>query len=292
MTISASPESYFFYGNGLRQHYWHFRSPGCATVIMLHGIRSYAKTWMRTAELLRAHFDIVALDLRGRGDSEWSAVANYYADDYVADIAALVDHLQLHQLILLGHSLGGQNALLYAAKHPAQVAALIVEDIGPGSSSAGAGAVRIVREFENTPEQFDSWQEATQFWRSIRPHISDASLRQRVLETLTENADGKIRWSYDFAGIKKARLDAAAHPSKIPDLWPAVRSLACPTLVLRGENSDYLSRDTLIAMANSNPRIEIAEVPGATHYVHDDNFSDFYQRIDRFLDPLKQRKQE
>ncbi len=169
MLNESSPASHFFQANGLRHHYWRWSNPGQPTIILLHGIRSYGRTWQTTASLLRDKFDVVALDLRGRGESEWSVDARYYYEDYVADMEALVEHLRLTSFFLLGHSLGGQNAMVYTARHPGQVKALIVEDIGPGSSASGQGAERIVREFNNTPPEFDSWNAATAFWGPTSP---------------------------------------------------------------------------------------------------------------------------
>lgn len=286
MTSTEENQSCYFVANGLQQHYWRWGDKHAPTIILLHGIRSYGKTWLRTAALLKQDFQVIALDLRGRGNSDWSADESYYYPDYLADLEALVAHLALDEFYLLGHSLGGQNALVYSAKHPNKVKALIIEDIGPGSSASGDGAARIVREFKHTPQSFESWQAGTDFWRSIRPNISQASLSQRVAETLTENAQGKIVWSYDFVGIKNARLAAAEDHSKLPDLWPAVKSLQCPTLVLRGALSDFLPKETLLAMAHENPSIQIAEVSNATHYVHDDNFDEFYQYLHHFLDQV------
>jgi pimeloyl-ACP methyl ester carboxylesterase len=281
--MGPSNASAYFDANGIRHHYLHWGNAKNPCLILLHGIRSYAKTWINTAERLKDRFYVVALDLRGRGESGWSADKQYYYPDYVSDLEALVNHLEIEHFYLLGHSLGGQNALLYAAKHPDHIDALIVEDIGPGSSASGQGAARIVREFSNTPAKFDGWEEATAFWRSIRPGISEESLAQRVRETLKE-ANGKVIWSYDFVGIKDARLAAAADTSLLPDLWPAVENLRSPTLVMRGARSDFLSRETQEAMAESNAVIETAEISGATHYVHDDNFEEFYSVLNSFLD--------
>ena len=87
-------------------------------------------------------------------------------------------------------------------------------------------------------------------------------------------------------------LAAAEDGSKLPDLWPAVDALECPTLFIRGENSDFLSRETLAALQRHNPLVEVVEVTGATHYVHDDNFDEFYRHLHGFLDRvlLSERK--
>lgn len=290
MSQSLQVQDHYFEANGIRHHYWSCGPVGAPVIVMLHGIRSYANTWFNTARELQDRYRIIALDLRGRGGSGWSAEEHYFCEDYVADLEALVSHLSVEKVLLLGHSLGGQNALVYTQRHPERVQALIVEDIGPGSSASGQGAQRIVREFEGTPRDFPSWEEATRFWRSIRPNISDQSLQQRVRETLQEDESGRISWSYDFEGIKNARLKAARDPSLLPDLWPAVDSLRCETLVIRGERSDFLPVSVLRAMAERNPYVTALEVSDATHYVHDDNFDEFIGALKRFLERLYEQE--
>lgn len=278
--------SHYFETNGLKLHYLSWGETTNHTIIMLHGIRSYANTWAPTAERLADNYNVIALDQRGRGKSDWSPAGDYFTDDYVSDLEALVHHLGLASFILLGHSLGGANSLVYSARHPDKVSALIIEDIGPGSSAGTAGAERIVREFTDTPAEFSGWDEARTFWRRIRPKISEQSLASRVTETLKEDSDGLIRWRFDFPGIKQARLAAARDTTRLPDLWPCVDSLQCPALVMRGSLSDFLSATTLREMAARNHRIRTAEIPNATHYVHDDNFRDFINTLQDFLNSL------
>lgn len=275
--------SHYFDADGLRLHYLSWGQPGDPSLVLLHGIRGYARTWEKTANLLKARYHVVALDQRGRGSSDWSPTADYYVDDYVADLEALFAHLDVAAATLLGHSLGGSNALAFTDRHPEKVHRLVIEDIGPGSSDAGAGASRIVREFQTTPSSFASWEEAWQFWRAARPNMTAESIDSRVQETLVEAEGGAVVWRFDFAGIRKARLDAAADPSKLPDLWPCVEHLTCPTLLIRGAESDFLSRATAEEMVRRNGLVRLVDIPGATHYVHDDNFQAFFAALDAFL---------
>lgn len=273
----------YFRSHELNLHYLSWGNESLPVIIMLHGIRSYANTWAPVAELLSDRFRVIALDQRGRGASDWSARHAYFGDDYVADMEALVEHLKLENFSLLGHSMGGANALLYADRHADKVCALVIEDAGPGSSTGSAGAKRIIREFTNTPIEFDNWEAGREFWRSIRPNISEQSLSSRVNETLKRDADGKVRWRFDFVGIRDARLAAARDPDKLPDLWPCIDRLQCPTLVMRGSRSDYLTPEVMREMAERNGRIETVEIPDATHYVHDDNLPAYMDVLRGFL---------
>ena len=249
---------------------------------MLHGIRGYAGTWAKVAKRLANNYRVIALDHRGRGSSDWCPRADYFVETYVLDIAALVRCEQLAAFALVGHSMGGANAFAYAARHPEQVTALVIEDIGPGSSESGVGKERILRELRQTPASFSSWDEAARYWRGIRPGIAADALNSRLTETLVAK-EGKIAWRYDFEGVRKARLQAAQDPSKLPDLWTCIDKLRCPTLVIRGANSDFVTADSLASMGGRNHQIETHETPGATHYVHDDNFLDFMRATEAFL---------
>ena len=256
-------------------------------IILLHGLRSYAMTWELAARRLSAHFRMIALDQRGRGDSDWEPERNYYTHAYVEDLEALVAHLGIDSFVLIGHSLGGANALVYAARHPERVRALVIEDIGPGSSSSTEGAKRIVHEIESTPSRFDNWEAARRFWRSKRPDISEAALDSRVEYTLKQDANGAVVWKYDAEGIGFARLELARRPELSVDLWPAVDSIRCPTLVIRGDRSDFLPRSTVQAMCRRNPNMTSSEIRDAGHYVHDDNGDAFVVVLGDFLAKLE-----
>jgi esterase len=279
-TATAEGTDRYVHLAGLRFHYVEWGSGDRPVLLMLHGLRSYAETFAGFAPALADRFRVLSLDQRGRGRTDWDARGEYHAERYVADLEAFVEALGLDTLHLLGHSMGGSNALLFAARHPRRVLSLIIEDSGPGASAGGAGAERIRRELAATPIDFDDWESGRRFWRSIRPNVTDAAIDSRVRHSLRETDHGRIGWRHDQAGIARARLDPA---TPIPDLWPAVDALACPTLLLRGADSDFLRADTAAEMARRNPRIRLREIPDAGHYVHDDQPQRFIAEIRAFL---------
>ena len=270
--------SHFFKNrSGLGLHYLTWGEPEQPVLIMLHGLRSYAATWYLLAPLLAEHFYVVALDQRGRGQSDWAEYSSYQTEYYVHDLEDLIAELKVDQIILLGHSLGGTNALEFTRLHPEQVQALIVEDIGPGSSIQGDGAARIRYEMQSTPLSFVSWDEATTFWQKLRPLIDEQGIQSRLQHTLVEK-DGLIHWRHDQEGIAKARL---SFPSI--DLWPAVKSLTCPTLFIKGGLSDFLTTEILEKIKENNKLVKTVEIAGASHYVHDDQTEQFNQTVQDFL---------
>ena len=268
--------------DGLRLRYVEWGSPTAPAIIALHGLRSFAYTWEPVALPLAERFRIIALDQRGRGQSDWDPKREYYTAAYVRDLEGLVDALGLQRFVLLGHSMGGANAFVYAAEHPERLAGLVIEDIGPGSSATSAGAQRIRRELLATPSEFSNWDAAVAFWRSQRPNIPEAAVHARVHHSMKTLDDGRVIWRHDSQGIAQARLNATAQ--QLVDLWPHVRAVRTPTLLLRGARSDFLSRETADEMARANPHILVREVSAATHYVHDDNLDGFEGELHAFLD--------
>ncbi|SEE57297.1 alpha/beta fold hydrolase [Pseudomonas kilonensis] len=265
-----SANSQFFTNrSGLRLHYLSWGNPSGIAVVLLHGLRSYAQTWDGLANALGERYCCYALDQRGRGYSDWADAASYRTEAYVNDLEDLVVHLELRRFVLVGHSLGGTNALEYARLNPGRLQALVIEDIGPGSSVSGDGAERIRREMSQTPLLFPDWESAAQFWLQARPGLSQEGLASRLMYSMKETLAG-IEWRHDQQGIAQARLSITP-----TDLWPAVRALDCPTLFIRGARSDFLPLATLESIKQANKWVRTEEIADASHYVHDDQSAMF-----------------
>jgi len=226
---------------------------------------------------------LIAIDQRGRGSSDWDPARNYYTDAYLSDLIAVIDTLGLGRFALLGHSMGGTTAYVFAADHPERLAALIVEDIAPGSSATGAGAERIVREMASLPDDFPDWAAARHYWRAKRASVGDAAIEERLAESLKQGEDGRIVWRYDAAGIRETRLHP--DPARLVDLWPVVDRISVPTRIIRGGDSDFCPLGTVAQMSQRNPAISAVTVPGASHYVHDDMPEVFNAQVRDFLLP-------
>jgi pimeloyl-ACP methyl ester carboxylesterase len=269
-----------FFNNrsGLQLHCLRWGDPGGVPVLLLHGLRAYAQTWEALAAALGPGYCCHALDQRGRGLSDWAEWSSYRTEVYVDDLEDLVAHLGFGRFVLVGHSLGGANALEYARRNPGRLLALVIEDIGPGSSSSGDGAERIRREMRETPLWFADWAEAEAFWRTSRPGLSAEALVSRLAHSMQAGEQG-VTWRHDQQGIAEARLNI--EPT---DLWPAVRAIDCPTLFIRGGRSDFLPPATLAALREANSNIATAEIANASHYVHDDQGAAFNRLVTGYLD--------
>ena len=267
--------------NGLRLRVRTWGDDNAPSVVLLHGLRGFSGTWRGLARRLSGSFRLIAIDQRGRGESDWDPERNYYTDAYLADLVAIVDQLGLERFSLLGHSMGGTTSYVYAAQHPERLNALIIEDIAPGASVSGEGAERIRAEMAALPIDFDSWATARDYWRRARPSVSEEALEQRLAESLTVGPDGRVIWQYDARGISETRLNPS--PERVVDLWPVIERIHTPTMIIRGERSDFCAVDAVEEMKRRNPCIRSLTVVGASHYVHDDAPDVFAREVSRFL---------
>ena len=267
--------------NGLNLHVTEWGRADASPVVMLHGIRGYSATFDGVAAALQPEFRVIAYDQRGRGESDWDPRRDYYTDTYVRDLLGVADALGLDSFDLLGHSMGGIVAMVFAATYPARLRRMVIEDAGLGAFEASSGAQRIQKELAATPTVFANWSEAQEFMRRLRPSVSEEARQQRLRNMLKQRDDGSFTWRYDHEGIAATRLHP--DPARLVDLAEHVPRITCPTLVIRGGRSDYLQSDMAQRMCASNARIQAVEIPDAGHYVHDDQPELFEAQVASFF---------
>src|SRR5881392_2902265 len=128
---SSQPPDRFVNVNGLRIHYLEWGASEKQPLIMLHGIGRVAHTFDHIAPHFAANYHVMAVDMRGHGDSDWDPRGAYLVEDYTKDIEGLAGQLHLRNIVIWGNSTGGRVAQVFAGLHPDLVAAVISEDVGP-----------------------------------------------------------------------------------------------------------------------------------------------------------------
>ena len=264
--------------HGQRFHYKEWGPPAAPPVVLLHGITGHARTWDDEARLLAERRRVLALDQRGHGDSDPAPDGDYGDDALLGDLDAFVHALGLGRVSLLALSLGGRVAINYAGRYPAQVERLVVVDIGP--EIAPAGRARVGTLMATAPERFASIEDVIIHMRANAPRYTDAMLRHRAQHAVLPLPGGGFTWKYDRAlrdAIRQGRL-------RVPvDLWPQWRAIACPTLLVRGAESDVLSDETAKRMIDALPGARLVVVPDAGHTVPGDQPAAFQALLREFL---------
>src|SRR5678815_1700079 len=126
-----TPLDRFVNVSGLRLHYLEWGNDTKQPLILLHGIGRVAHTFDHLAAHFSGNYHVIAVDMRGHGDSGWDAQGAYLVEDYVKDIEGLAQQLRLRNIVIWGNSTGGRVAQVFAGLHPELVAAVISEDVGP-----------------------------------------------------------------------------------------------------------------------------------------------------------------
>ena len=167
MTTQVKYQDRTVTANGLKIHYLEWGDPSAPPLVALHGLRGHGHTWDSFSEPLSSQYHIFALDQRGRGDTDWAPDGQYTGDAFVADFEGFVDALGLDNFVLMGHSMGGRNSMLYAGKHPEKVRKLILVDIGPEGDPRGGARIR--SEMINAKEEYDSFEQLIEAQQNSTP---------------------------------------------------------------------------------------------------------------------------
>ena len=278
MTTQVQPKDKTVTANGLKLNYLDWGNEQSTPMVLLHGLRGHRHSWDDFSAAVCRDFHVMALDQRGRGDSDWAHDGDYSTDTYVADLDAFSDVLGLDKFVLVGHSMGGRNSMTFGGRYPEKLEKLVVVDVGPESDPRGGA--RIAREIIDVPEEFDSFEAVVEYMGKQNRFASDAVMRRRLTYATKELPNGKIGWRYDLA-IREARRQGISTPQE--DLWPALSKITCPTLIVRGTETDLLTREVAERMVGTFPNARLVEISRAGHMVFEDNPEDFIAAVRNFL---------
>jgi len=246
-------------------------------VVCVHGLARNSRDFDFLARQLATDCRVVCPDVAGRGDSEWLAdTSDYSFSTYLADAAALIARVTAPPgpatIDWVGTSMGGLIGMLLAAKPQSPIRRLVLNDVGPFISW---GSLYRLKGYVAGVVTFGSLEEVEEHLRTVLSPfgpLSDEQWRHLAEHSVFQSADGKLQLRYDPA-IGHTMRGGHADP-EFPlgpnflagiDLWSTWAGIHCPTLVLRGAESDVLSRDTLDQMQGLRPGVEVLELPGIGH---------------------------
>jgi pimeloyl-ACP methyl ester carboxylesterase len=270
--------------NGLRFRYLEWGRRGTPPLVLLHGGGQTAHTWDACCLVLARRYSCFALDQRGHGDTEWSLEAAYEIEDYAADLGAFIEHLALPEPIVVGMSMGGINAIAYAAGSAYRLRALVSVDVGP---EVQVEPVRRLMEGMDSYKRFKSVRHAAERMSALGARRARPLLQTMLSRNLREDADGSWTWKYDPRTLAMSTEDLL-NPRK--RLWTVLHQIRCPVLIVRGAASDIFSEADASEFARRLPRAARVTVPNARHAVQTDNPRGLAEAITAFDDALRRRE--
>jgi pimeloyl-ACP methyl ester carboxylesterase len=264
--------------NGLKIAYSDWGGDPARTALLVHGLGSQRHTWNPIAERLKAGRRLLALDLRGHGDSDWTR-EGYHIRYFVDDIHKFVQALGVAKFDFVGHSLGTQIGIAFAGHHGSALRRLVLSDAGPETAREGAVQVRDNRAANIAARGFRTKTQALEHIKQMHPEwlafwhrlYVDTMYRRNWAGRLVEKSDPELMWLTGRLGLKH-----------IPYLWNSARRIKVPTLLLWGRKSNLLSEEIVDRMRIAIPQLQVAEFDTG-HYIQREDPWGFTEAIGRFL---------
>ncbi len=250
--------------------------------VFLHGLMGSLVNWKKIVSSLNATERTLIFDQRGHGKS-FQPATGYSPEDYADDLFLITQDLGWDDFILVGHSMGARNSLVFAARFPEKVNKLVMEDLGP---EAKPKALDYYLELMHAiPLPFSSLREGKEFFLNQFPRLWRGKsaepveiLGQFLYSNLIENAQGQAWFRFSPAAVTES-----VRWGRQNDHWEELRDLRVPTLIVRGQNSNELSVETFLQMKTENPTLTAVQIANAGHWVHYDQPEEFLRSLKSFV---------
>jgi pimeloyl-ACP methyl ester carboxylesterase len=258
---------------GLRLHFLEWGPAGAPALCFLHGGAAHAHWFDRVTPAFTDRFHVLALDQRGHGESEWAEPPAYGTEDFTGDLLALMDALGLARMAVIGHSMGGHNAMTFAAWHPARVSALVIIDSRPAIPAERLHVMHA--RGRRLPRAHPTEEAAVQAFRLLpRETVADPAFLAHLARAGMTRRNGGWGW----------RFDPATHGNRQPvDAWPLVSRITAPALIVRGGLSPVLTPEMANRLQSLIPGSTLVTVPGAYHHLTLDRPAEFTAVLRDFL---------
>jgi pimeloyl-ACP methyl ester carboxylesterase len=285
------PTSHLYFSQRLRLHYVDWGNEGAPHLLMIHGGRDHCRNWDWVAERLRSDFHIVAPDLRGHGDSDWTTGGSYNEVNYIYDIAQLVHQKKMAPVTIIAHSLGGSIALLYSGIFPETVEKVVaIEGLGPPPHRMDQ-----IRDMKiedrmrtwitarresagRTPRKYATLEDAIARMKHENAHLNDGQARHLTIHGAVQNEDGTYSWKFD----NFVRMGGAPGGLSLPDQHRIWSCITAPVLLVRGSES-WASDPAEDGRINHFKNARRVNIERAGHWSHHDQLDVFMKHVEAFL---------
>lgn len=236
-------------------------------LLCVHGVTRVSDDFDALATAMADRYRVICPDVVGRGRSSWLTNPQFYQlPQYVSDMVTLIARLDVKQVDWFGTSMGGLIGMGVAALKDNPIRKMMLNDIGPTINFA---ALMRIAEYMGKEVRFPTFEAGVDYIRTIAapfgPH-SDEQWRKLAGDVLRQQKDGQWSRHYDpaiaqafstFTEENAAQSEAA--------LWAIYDAIQCPVLLVRGSESDLLSRETADLMTQRGPRAALTELAGIGH---------------------------
>lgn len=233
-------------------------------LVCVHGLTRNGRDFDALASALSSHYRVVCPDVVGRGRSDWlKDPAGYGFPQYVADMMVLLARLDVSEVHWVGTSMGGLIGMVLASQEHSPISRLLLNDVGPVITPE---SLQRIGEYVGKAPHFDSYAEAEQYIRLVSApfgNLTDAQWRALTESSIRESVDGKLVMVYDPGIGEPFRQAYLVHTGF--DLWPIYEGIRCPTMVVRGAQSDLLTAETHAQMGQRGPRAKLVAIPDVGH---------------------------
>ncbi|GIL04722.1 MAG: alpha/beta hydrolase [Betaproteobacteria bacterium] len=246
-------------------------------LICVHGLTRVGRDFDRLARALADRYRVVCPDVVGRGRSDWLRdPQHYHVAQYVADMVTLIARLGVESVHWVGTSMGGLIGIMLAGQPGSPIAKLVINDVGP---TLDAVALARIGEYLGKPVRFADLEQAVDYIAAISAPFE---LRTRdewreITETVVrpirdQQGDGWVLHYDPRVAVPFRAVTPESAAAGEAAMWKLYDAIACPTLLVRGEFSDLLTRETARAMTQRGPRAKLVEIAGVGHapmFMHD-----------------------
>lgn len=260
----------------------HFRKSGHGSpLVILHGLYGSSDNWISVARKLEEKFTIFIPDLRNHGQSPHTSTHTY--QDMVDDLFKFFNDHHISKATILGHSMGGKLAMMFAAEYPELVTGLIIADIAPKNYNSEKKPFKTVLEHElilGLMEELNlvavtSRKEIDYF---LSEKLKDSTLRQFLIKNIHRDKEGDFEWKINVPVLKHAlnSITSDVNHDWFTDRQPI---LSYPVTFIRGLNSDYISDEDFIGIKEIYPEARLIGIPDAGHWLHAEQPEKFVEAV-------------
>ena len=272
--LVARSTSRFVEANGVKLHYLDYGTAGCPPMLCVHGGAAHAHWFDFVAPGLTPDHHVFAPDLRGHGDSAWADPQTYLFETHAEDLHALLEKLDLNDVVLIGHSMGGMISLLHTATHPGRIGRLVIVD---SIMLMPMDRVTKMREFSARPGKSYGTQDELVARYRLEPAESQLAAPEVIHRMAVHSGrkDGEGRWQHKADRRVYANFQQIAG---VP-LWEKIK---VPALVITGERSTRFTPEVMANIQARAPQVQMKKVPASDHHIMLENPQGFVDVVQEF----------